>query len=67
MEFKYNLGQQFLIMRSFELSMVANVSIIDQLREIQIMLSKLKDLQRQIPESLEVGAIIVKLHHRWND
>ena len=47
--------------------MVNYVSVLDQVHELQILASKLKDLKVEIPESLQVAAIIAKLPPGWND
>ena len=70
LEFKYNNEKQgvekFLIMKYFEFSMVDNVSVMDQVHELQILVSKLKDVKVEVPESLQVGGIIAKLPPSWN-
>lgn len=71
LEYKYNTEKQgvdkFLIMKYFEFIMVDNVSVMDQVHELQVLVSKLKDLKVEVPESLQVGAIIAKLPPSWND
>ena len=71
LEYKYNTEKQgvdkFLIMKFFEFTMVDNVSIMDQVHEFQVLVSKLKDLKVVVPESLQVGGIIAKLPTTWND
>ncbi|KAL0299950.1 UNVERIFIED_CONTAM: hypothetical protein Sangu_3147200 [Sesamum angustifolium] len=42
-------------------------SIMDQVHEMQIYVSKLKDLKIEIPEAIQVGAIIAKLPLSWNN
>ena len=70
LEFKYNNEKQgvykFLIMKYFEFSMVDNVSVMDQVHKLQILVSKLKDVKVEVPESLQVGGIIAKLPRSWN-
>ena len=46
--------------------MVDNVSVMDQVHELQILVSKLKDVKVEVPESLQVGGIIAKLPPSWN-
>ena len=58
---------KFLIMKFFEFTMVDNVSIMDQVHEFQVLISKLKDLKVVVPESLQVGEIIANLPHSLND
>ena len=71
LEYKYNTEKQgvdkFLTMKFFEFTMVDNVSIMDQVHEFQVLVSKLKDLKVVVPESLQVGGIIAKLPTTWND
>ena len=70
LEFKYNNEKQgvekFLIMKYFVFSMVDNVTVMDQVHELQILVSKLKDVKVEVPESLQVGGIIAKLPPSWN-
>ena len=47
--------------------MFDNISILDQVHEIQILVNKLRDLSIHIPESFQVGAIITKLSPNWNN
>ena len=47
--------------------MFDNISILDQVHEIQILVNKLGDLSIHIPESFQVGAIISKLLPSWNN
>nr|GEZ73559.1 hypothetical protein [Tanacetum cinerariifolium] len=44
-----------------------NVSILDQVHEFLIMVSKFKNLNIKIPEKLLVGAIITKLPSSWHN
>ena len=71
LEYKYNTEKQgvdkFLIMKYFEFSMVDSVSVMDQVHELQVLVSKLKDLKVEVPESLQVGGIISKLPPSWNN
>ena len=55
------------MLKYFEFSMVDDVPIMDQVHELQILVSRLRDLQVVIPETLQVGAIISKLPSTWND
>ena len=54
-------------MKFFEFTMVDNISIMDQVHEFQVLVTKLKDLKVVVPESLQVGGIIAKLPTTWND
>lgn len=47
--------------------MIDYTSVLDQVHELQILVSKLKDLKIDISEPLQVGAIIAKLPLSWND
>ncbi|XP_058006463.1 uncharacterized protein LOC131181623 [Hevea brasiliensis] len=71
LEFKYNSEKQgmdkFLIMKYFEFQMVDNISVMYQVHELHVLVSKLKDLKVIVPESLQVGGIIAKLPSSWND
>ena len=71
LEFKYNTEKQgadkFLALQFFEFNMVDHISVLDQVHELQILVSKLKDLKVDVGEPLQVGAIIAKLPPSWND
>ncbi|KAL0303193.1 UNVERIFIED_CONTAM: Retrovirus-related Pol polyprotein from transposon TNT 1-94 [Sesamum radiatum] len=71
LEQKYNNKKQgtdkFLTMKYFEFAMRDGVSIMDQVHEMQIYVSKLKDLKIEIPKAIQVGAIIAKLPLSWNN
>nr|GEW00561.1 copia-like retrotransposon [Tanacetum cinerariifolium] len=41
--------------------------ILDQVHELQILVNKLNVLYIPISETLQVGAIVSKLPHSWND
>ncbi|XP_031390808.1 uncharacterized protein LOC116203272 [Punica granatum] len=71
LEEKYNTERQgtdkFLMMKYFEFKMLDSVPIMDQVHELQILVSRLRDLKVIIPKSLQVGAIISKLPLSWNN
>ncbi|KAL0451904.1 UNVERIFIED_CONTAM: hypothetical protein Slati_1168500 [Sesamum latifolium] len=71
LENKYNTEKQgtdkFLFLKYFEFAMRDNMSLMDQVHELQIYVSKLKDLKVEIPEAVQVGAIIAKLPMSWNN
>ena len=71
LEFKYNTEKQgadkFLTLQFFEFIMVDHIYVLDQVSELQILVSKLKDLKVEVGEPLQVGAIIAKLPPSWND
>jgi len=58
---------KFLIMRYFGFSFIDNVFVMDQVNELQVLFSKLKNLKVKVPEVLQVGGIIAKLLSSWND
>ena len=39
----------------------------DQVHEIQMLISKLSDLDIKVPDSLQVGAVLSKLPPSWNE
>jgi hypothetical protein len=47
--------------------MLNNVSVLDQMHELQILVYKLNDLSIKIPELFKVEAIIAKLPPTWNN
>ena len=47
--------------------MLDNISVLDQVHELQILVNKIRDLSINIPESFQVVAIIVKLPSSWNN
>ena len=71
LEFKYKTEKQgvdkFLIMKYFEFAIVVNISVVDQVHELQVLVNKLRDLKVIVAENLQVGAIITKLPPSWND
>ncbi|XP_071912380.1 uncharacterized protein [Coffea arabica] len=71
LEYKYNTMKQgadkFLIMQYFDFRIIENSSLMDQIHDLQVIVSKLHDLKVEISESLQVGAIIAKLPTSWND
>ena len=58
---------RFLALKYFEFNFSNAVSIMDQVRELEILVSQLGELQIQIPDALQVGAILSKLPSSWND
>jgi len=58
---------KFLILKYFEFKMVDNLSILDQMHELQVLVNKLRNLSINISESFQVGAIIAKLPPSWNN
>ena len=52
---------KFIIQKYFDYKMLDNILVLDQVHELQILINKLRDLSINIPESFQMGAIIVKL------
>jgi hypothetical protein len=52
LEFKYKIEKQgtdkFLIMKFFEFTMVDNISVMDQVHELQVLVNKLRDLKVEV-------------------
>jgi hypothetical protein len=71
LEFKYKTEKQgtdkFLIMKFFEFRMVDNISVMNQVHELQVLVNKLRDLKVEVSAPLQVGAIIAKFPPNWND
>uniref|UniRef100_A0A2N9EZP4 CCHC-type domain-containing protein n=1 Tax=Fagus sylvatica TaxID=28930 RepID=A0A2N9EZP4_FAGSY len=71
LETKYKTEKQgtdkFIIQKYFDFKMLDNVSVLDQVHELQILVHKLNDLSIKIPELFQVGAIIAKLPPSWNN
>nr|GEV70857.1 hypothetical protein [Tanacetum cinerariifolium] len=60
-------AHKFITFKFFEFAMEDNVSILDQVHEFLILVSKFKNLNIKIPENLLVGAIITKLPSSWHN
>ena len=60
-------SNKFIIQKYFDYKMLDNISVLDQVHELQILVNKFCDLSINIPESFEVGAIIAKLPPSWNN
>ena len=58
---------KFIIQKYFDYKMLDNISVLDQVTELQILVNKLCDLSINILESFQVGAFIVKLPPSWNN
>ncbi|OIT29987.1 hypothetical protein A4A49_57803, partial [Nicotiana attenuata] len=58
---------KFLSLQYFEFKMVDTKPIMDQIHELQILVSKLSDLEVKIPDALQIGAILSKLPSSWNN
>jgi hypothetical protein len=57
----------FLALKFFEYEITDNKPIMDQVHEIQMLISKLSDLDIKVPDSLQVGAVLSKLPPSWNE
>nr|GFB29875.1 hypothetical protein [Tanacetum cinerariifolium] len=60
-------ADKFITFKFFEFAMEDNVSILDQVHEFLILVSKFKNLNIEIPKKLLVGAIITKLPSAWHN
>ncbi|GJX76998.1 hypothetical protein Tco_0323809, partial [Tanacetum coccineum] len=58
---------KFITFKFFEFAMEDNMSILDQVHEFLILVSKFKNLNIEILEKLLVGAIITKLSSSWHN
>jgi hypothetical protein len=58
---------KFLILKYFEFKIVDNLSVLDHMHELQVLVNKFHDLSINISESFQVGAIIAKLSPSWNN
>jgi len=71
LEYKYNIEKQgldkFLIIKYFKFSIIDNISVMNQVHELQVLIFKLKDLKVEVLEALETGGIIAKFPLSWND
>ena len=71
LETKYKTEKQatdkFIIQKYFDFKMLDNVSMLNQMHELQILVHKLNNLSIKIPELFQVGAIIAKLPPSWNN
>ncbi|KAG6503437.1 hypothetical protein ZIOFF_035750 [Zingiber officinale] len=70
LENKYTSEKQgtdrFLSMKFFEFRMIDNKSIMDQVDELLVLVSRLKDLKIEVSDPLQVAAVIAKLPTTWN-
>ena len=54
-------------MKFFEFQMLDNKSMMNQVDELLLLVSRLKDLSIEVSDQLQVGAVIAKLQSTWND
>ncbi|XP_073291587.1 uncharacterized protein [Primulina huaijiensis] len=70
LENKYRIeeasNQKFLIGNYFDFKMSESKPVLDQVHELQLIVSNLKNAEITLPELFQVGAIITKLPHSWN-
>ena len=70
LEYKYKTEKEgtdkFLILKFLEFVMVDTKSVLDQIHELQVIVTKLRDLKMEISETFLVGAIIAKLPQSSN-
>ncbi|GJT46352.1 zinc finger, CCHC-type containing protein [Tanacetum coccineum] len=60
-------ADKFITFKFFEFAMEDNMSILDQVHEFLILVSKFKNLNIEIPKKLLVGAIVTKLPSSWHN
>jgi hypothetical protein len=58
---------KFLIIKYFKFSIIDNISVMNQVHELQVLIFKLKDLKVEVLKALETGGIIAKFPLSWND
>ena len=58
---------KFIIQKYFDYKMLDNVSVLDRMHELQILVNKFCDLSINISKLFQVGAIIAKLPPSWNN
>ena len=58
---------KFLAMNYFDFKLSYNQPVMDQIHELQILVSRLRDLDTVVPDSLQIGAILSKLPPSWNE
>jgi hypothetical protein len=57
----------FLALKFFDYEITNNKPIMDQVHEIEMLISKLSYLDIKVPDSLQVGAVLSKLPPSWNE
>ena len=58
---------RFLGLKFFEFKMFDNKFVMEQVDELLVLVSRLKDFKREVSEQLQVATVIVKLPTTWND
>ena len=54
-------------MKFFEFQILDDKSVMDQVDELLVLVSRLKDVKIEVSEPLQVAAVIAKLPTTWND
>ena len=71
LEKKYTSVKQgtdiFLGTKFFEFKVFDNKSVIEQVDELHVLVSRLKDFKIEVSEQLQVATVIAKLPTTWND
>ena len=58
---------KYLAMNYFDFKLSDNQPVMDQIHQLQILVSRLRDLDTVVPDSLQIGAILSKLPPSWNE
>ena len=58
---------KFLALNYFDFKMTDDMPVMDQVHELQILVSRLRDLEVTVPDTLQIGAILSKLPPSWNN
>lgn len=71
LEHKYTTEKRgtdkFLMFKYYEFTMFDNKPILDQVHELLVLVSKLRELKIVIPDPMVVGTIMAKLPQTWNN
>ena len=63
---KKEVKDKFMILKYLEFNMIDTKSVLDQIHELQVPVTKLHELKVEISESFQVRAIIAKIPQSWN-
>lgn len=58
---------KFLALKYFEYKIFDNLPVMDQVYELQVLVSKLSELEISIPDSFQITAILSKLPTAWSE
>ncbi|OMO94271.1 Reverse transcriptase, RNA-dependent DNA polymerase [Corchorus capsularis] len=58
---------KFMALNYFDFKITDDKPVMDQVHELQILVSRLRDLDVAIPDALQIGAILSKLPSSWNN